>query len=89
MEQRKSLLLVNLLLSGGYNKGDCYLTGRANPCGKLPDTFARDLSDYPSTARTAGRCNPAGRCKTPRRYPAFLSSPRFIWAFDEFTETDR
>jgi beta-glucosidase len=26
------------------------LTGKANPCGKLPDTFARDLSDYPSTA---------------------------------------
>ena len=25
------------------------LTGRDNPCGKLPDTFARDLSDYPST----------------------------------------
>lgn len=26
------------------------LTGRANPCGRLPDTFARDLDDYPSTA---------------------------------------
>ncbi|MEY8403126.1 glycoside hydrolase family 3 C-terminal domain-containing protein [Oscillospiraceae bacterium 44-34] len=26
------------------------LTGKANPCGKLPDTFARDLPDYPSTA---------------------------------------
>lgn len=26
------------------------LTGKANPCGKLPDTFARDLSNYPSTA---------------------------------------
>lgn len=26
------------------------LTGSANPCGKLPDTFARDLTDYPSTA---------------------------------------
>ncbi len=25
------------------------LTGRTNPCGKLPDTFARDLGDYPST----------------------------------------
>lgn len=25
------------------------LAGTANPCGKLPDTFARDLSDYPST----------------------------------------
>lgn len=27
------------------------LTGKANPCGKLPDTFARDLADYPSTER--------------------------------------
>lgn len=26
------------------------LTGSANPCGKLPDTFAQDLMDYPSTA---------------------------------------
>ena len=25
------------------------LTGKANPCGKLPDTFAQDLGDYPST----------------------------------------
>lgn len=25
------------------------LAGKATPCGKLPDTFARDLSDYPST----------------------------------------
>lgn len=25
------------------------LTGKANPCGKLPDTFAQDLNDYPST----------------------------------------
>ena len=26
------------------------LTGRTNPCGKLTDTIARDIKDYPSTA---------------------------------------
>lgn len=26
------------------------LFGRCTPCGKLPDTFARNLNDYPSTA---------------------------------------
>lgn len=26
------------------------LTGRVNPCGKLTDTIAKDISDYPSTA---------------------------------------
>lgn len=26
------------------------LTGRVNPCGKLPDTIACDITDYPSTA---------------------------------------
>ena len=41
-----------LAYQGGMEGGDAVaalLTGRANPCGKLPDTFARDLSDYPST----------------------------------------
>ena len=26
------------------------LTGRVNPCGKLTDTIAEDISDYPSTS---------------------------------------
>ena len=41
-----------LAYQGGMEGGAAaaaLLTGRANPCGKLPDTFARDLSDYPST----------------------------------------
>ncbi len=43
-----------LAWQGGMEGGGAIaalLTGEANPCGKLPDTFARDLSDYPSTAR--------------------------------------
>lgn len=41
-----------LAYQGGIEGGAAIaalLTGRTNPCGKLPDTFARDLSDYPST----------------------------------------
>jgi len=41
-----------LAYQGGMEGGAAMaalLTGKANPCGKLPDTFARDLSDYPST----------------------------------------
>ncbi len=34
---------------GGNGVADV-LTGRGNPCGKLPDTIARDIADYPSTA---------------------------------------
>ncbi len=34
---------------GGNGVADV-LTGRVNPCGKLPDTIARDIADYPSTA---------------------------------------
>lgn len=41
-----------LAYQGGMEGGDAaaeLLTGRANPCGKLPDTFAGSLHDYPST----------------------------------------
>ena len=41
-----------LAYQGGMEGGAAVaalLTGRDNPCGKLPDTFARDLSYYPST----------------------------------------
>ena len=41
-----------LAYQGGIEGGAAIaalLTGKADPCGKLPDTFARDLSDYPST----------------------------------------
>lgn len=41
-----------LAYQGGMEGGGAIaelLTGKANPCGKLPDTFARDLADYPST----------------------------------------
>ncbi len=38
----------------GGMEGGCaaaeLLTGEASPCGKLPDTYARDIEDYPSTA---------------------------------------
>ena len=42
-----------LAYQGGMEGGNAMaelLMGTASPCGKLPDTFARDLSDYPSTA---------------------------------------
>lgn len=42
-----------LAYQGGMEGGDAVaelLMGTASPSGKLPDTFARDLSDYPSTA---------------------------------------
>lgn len=42
-----------LAYQGGMEGGGAMaelLMGTASPCGKLPDTFARDLSDYPSTA---------------------------------------
>lgn len=38
---------------GGQEGGNAVadvLTGRVSPCGKLPDTIARSLGDYPSTA---------------------------------------
>ena len=34
---------------GGNGAADV-LTGRVNPCGKLPDTIAEQLSDYPANA---------------------------------------
>ena len=38
---------------GGHSAADV-LTGRVNPCGKLADTIARDISDYPSTENFGG-----------------------------------
>ena len=41
---------VLLAYQGGMEGGDAVaelLTGKASPCGKLPDTFAANLSDYP------------------------------------------
>ena len=42
-----------LAWQGGMEGGTAaaeLLTGRACPCGRLPDTFARDVADWPSTA---------------------------------------
>ncbi len=42
-----------LAYQGGMEGGNAMaalLMGKADPCGKLPDTFAKDLADYPSTA---------------------------------------
>lgn len=44
---------VMYVWQGGQEGGNgvCdVLTGRTNPCGKLTDTIAKDISDYPSTA---------------------------------------
>lgn len=41
-----------LAYQGGMEGGNAIaelLVGKGNPCGKLPDTLARDLTDYPST----------------------------------------
>lgn len=38
---------------GGHGAADV-LTGRVNPCGKLADTIARDIEDYPSTRNFGG-----------------------------------
>lgn len=43
---------VLMAYQGGMEGGAAIaalLTGKANPCGKLPDTIARGLADYPST----------------------------------------
>ena len=40
-----------------------------------------------SPARTAGRCEPAGRRETPRLYPAFFSTPRFTDCVGNFAES--
>ena len=40
-------------MEGGHGAADV-LMGRVNPCGKLPDTIARDISAYPSTANFGG-----------------------------------
>ena len=40
-------------MEGGHGAADV-LTGRVNPCGKLTDTIAYDISDYPSSADFGG-----------------------------------
>lgn len=40
-------------MEGGHGVADV-LMGRVNPCGKLADTIARDINDYPSTAYFGG-----------------------------------
>ncbi|MDO5416222.1 MAG: glycoside hydrolase family 3 C-terminal domain-containing protein [Lachnospiraceae bacterium] len=44
-------------MEGGNGVADV-LTGRVNPCGKLSDTIAEDITDYPSTANFGDpKCN--------------------------------
>ncbi len=40
-------------MEGGHGVADV-LMGRVNPCGKLPDTIAYDISDYPSSVNFGG-----------------------------------
>lgn len=40
-------------MEGGHGVADV-LTGRVNPCGKLTDTIAGDIRDYPSTPNFGG-----------------------------------
>ncbi len=40
-------------MEGGYAAVDV-LTGKVNPCGKLPDTLAADIAHYPSTSNFGG-----------------------------------
>ena len=40
-------------MEGGHGAADV-LMGRVNPCGKLPDTIARAIEDYPSTRNFGG-----------------------------------
>ena len=48
-DQISSVLLAYQGGMEGGNAAAALLTGKANPCGKLTDTFACDLSSYPST----------------------------------------
>lgn len=40
-------------MTGGKGAADV-ITGRLSPCGKLPDTIARSIADYPSNANFGG-----------------------------------